>query len=179
MSKAKIESSRDLAIALLALVLGACGASNDVPASGTSDAAAPADAGDADGSALDGTVEAGGGACLGPSDTAALAEVDLEVAIPTCVKPLVTGGKLPTDPDFPSLVSACLVTSLGLSAPCADCQAAFAACSATQCLLDCIADPTAEKCVACRCGESAATDCISARVACTGLADQTCAARAD
>ncbi|MEB2310383.1 MAG: hypothetical protein OZ921_05805 [Sorangiineae bacterium] len=179
MSKVKSESARNLAILLMALGLGACGAPDDAAASGTPDAAVPAEAGGADGSALDGTVEAGGDACLGASDTAALDQVDLEVAIPTCVKPLVTSGKLPTDPDFSSLVSACLTTNLGLSAPCADCQAAFAACSATQCLLDCIADPAAEKCVACRCGESAATDCISARVACTGLADQTCAARAD
>mgnify|MGYP001264899088 CR=1 FL=1 len=114
------------------------------------------------------------GACLGAGDTAALGSADLDAEIPTCVKALVTGGKGPQDPDFPQLVSACLVKSTGLTTGCADCYAHFADCSAEQCLAQCIADPTAKQCVDCRCGISAATDCVGALVSCTGVKDDTC-----
>ncbi len=161
-----------LALALLAL---ACGA-EDTGAPNTAQSLTDAggnttDAGPSDAAANE------TGACLGESDALVLSGaggVDLDVELPICVKALITSGKGPADPDFAALISSCLVKSTGLSAGCADCHARFADCSADQCLTQCIANPAASVCVECRCGKSAAKDCIGEFVACSGTSDDTC-----
>lgn len=115
--------------------------------------------------------------CLAANDLAIFtgqAGVDLELETRTCVKALVTGGKGPSSPDFADLVAACLVKSVALSEPCALCQARFADCSADQCLNQCIVDPESKQCVDCRCGVSAALDCIGALEHCSGVPSNTC-----
>ncbi len=153
--------------------LVACSSSSETPSPAGAGGSAGADAAAAGAGGMAGS-DAGAEACLGSSDATLLASLDPEVELPKCVKPLITGGKLPRDPDFVALVSACVSQNTGLSAACAGCYAEFAACSARQCLAECIADPKASACVQCRCGVSAATDCISALEACSGRPDDTC-----
>ena len=118
-----------------------------------------------------------GDACLAGEDRAIVrgdTGTDLDAKLQSCVKALLTSGKGPSDADFADAVAACLVAETGLSPACSACHAAFADCSADQCLAACIADPEATECSDCRCGKSAARDCIGAFVQCSGLPDDTC-----
>lgn len=161
-----------LVAGMLALAASGCG--DDAAAGGSSPGDGGSDAG-VDGG--DPPADAGGGACLADDDRAIVtgrSGTDVDAELQSCVKALLTSGKGPSDADFADRISDCLETETGLSAGCSDCHAAFADCSADQCLAACIADPSAQQCIDCRCGKSAAMDCIGAFVECSGLPDDTC-----
>jgi hypothetical protein len=98
--------------------------------------------------------------CLNEADAAVLAEDQGQIATAatTCVLSCAF------EADLGACVSACLLSSSGLTEACNDCFGERYGCVLTQCSLECVSDVRASACVSC-----SASNCDPAFAACSGL----------
>lgn len=170
--------STELCVAL-ALFVTACGPDD---ASVGADAASGRVDAAPDLERLGGDGEPSAGACDNARDrliTSGEAGVVVDDEVPPCARALLSSGSGPRDADFAERISACLADATGLSPACAACHGANARCGAASCLLLCIADGEAPRCLDCRCGRTGPEDCIQGFVECSGIPDDTCGGPSD
>ena len=140
-------------------LLEVCGDGLDNDENGLTDCADPACEGDAactaadagvDGSGdagVDAETDTGGGGtgrCLNPADQAIFGTADVETATLDC------GLGCLSSADPAACAGSCVAAATGLSSDCAGCQGSKVACTITNCLSSCAADPTAFACEVCQ-----------------------------
>ncbi|MEM9192344.1 MAG: hypothetical protein AAGF12_24430 [Myxococcota bacterium] len=179
---------------MCAVSLSFVGCGDDDDTGGTPDATVTPDAtpdamgGDADTDAM--VMMMGMDECTNAADTAAVERADYgdgmdqsyaAVATSCATQRFLDGimdNPMTPENEYERSVNECLntATMTSASASCSNCYSGNAACVASNCAIECVADPNAVGCRCCRCGLAAGkpTDCAGDFVTCSGVASTTC-----